>query len=140
MVKRLRTLIPVVLVVTLLPWVTACDDDDLEGPAFPTITGSWQGTSGEITMALSIFEDETGVVGGSGTISSQHVSFPFRAQGGHLFPDVSLTLDLTGEGEQLTFDAVVAFAAIDTLAVIPEMDASVTGGGFDRFPITLARR
>jgi hypothetical protein len=135
MVKRLRTLIPVVLVVTLLPWVTACEDT--EEPQFPTITGSWEGTSGEITMALSIFEGENGVIDGSGTISSQHASFPFRAQGGHLFPDVSLTLDLTGESEQLAFDGVVAF---DAQGVIPEMDASVTGGGFDRFPITLARR
>lgn len=135
MVKRLRTLIPALLLVTSLPWVTACDDT--EEPELPTITGSWTGTSGEITMALSLFEGENGAISGSGTLSSQFASFPFRAQGGHLFPDVSLTLDMTGENEQLTFEAVVAF---DTLGVIPEMDASVTGGGFERFPITLARR
>lgn len=110
-----------------------CED---EGPEFPTITGSWQGTSGEITMALSLFEGEDGNVDGSGTLSSNEVAFPFQAQGGHLFPDVSLDLVVTAENEQLDFEAVVAFNAEG----IPAMDASLSGGGFDDFPITLTRR
>lgn len=115
--------------------VAGCEET--EEPEFPTITGSWQGTSGEITMTLSVIEGEDGDVAGSGTLSSDNASFPFQAQGGHLFPDVVLDLVIASEGEALDFEAVVAF---DAEGGIPAMDGSLSGGGFDRFPITLTRR
>ncbi len=136
MVSRFRRSFPLLLVIGLLAFASACEKEP-EAPAPPKITGSWQGTADEVTLTLSVFENDQGVVGGSGTLSSPQASFPFQVQGGHLFPDVALQLALNGEPDVLTYEAVVAF---DNLGNLPAMDGALSGGGFDRFPISVTRR
>lgn len=119
-----------------LPLLTACDDDP-QGPAPPTITGSWEGVSNGVTFSMSLFEDEEGVVAGTGTASSATTSFPYDVTGGHLFPVVQLQLALLTEPDLLT---LVGFVSFDSIGALLSLDGSVTGGGFEDFPIRLTRK
>lgn len=120
----------------VLPFVGACEDEEV-GPEPPRITGSWEGQSGDITLSMSVFEDEDGEVFGSGNLSSPTISFGYDVTGGHAFPIVELDLAMTTEPDLLSFDGVLAF---DSIGALLELDGSLTGGGFDRFPIQLTRK
>lgn len=111
--------------------------EDTEAPVFPTITGSWAGTTDDVTLSMAVFEDEAGNVDGSGTLSSPSVSFPLQITGGHVFPTVQLQMALTTEPDVLALEGFVAF---DSVGGLLELDAALTGGGFDQFPILLERR
>jgi len=117
-----------------LPLLVGCND---EGPQFPIITGSWEGTSAGITFSMSIFEDDQGTVVGTGTSSSSTISLPYDVNGVHAFPVVRLQLALLNEPDVLTLQGFVTF---DSLSTLLTLDASVTGGGFEQFPIQLTRK
>lgn len=131
-----RNAVALAVLVLVLPFSSACEDEEV-GPEPPRITGSWEGQSGEITLSMSVFEDEDGGVFGSGSLSSPTISFGYDVTGGHVFPIVELDLALRSEPEVLAFDGVLAF---DSLGALLELDGSLTGGGFDRFPIELTRK
>jgi len=131
---RLRV-VALVLLFGGLPLLAACEED--EGPQLPTVTGSWEGTSDGISFSMSIFEDETGSVAGTGITRSSTTSFPYDISGTHGFPVVRLQMALLNEPDVLTLEGFVTF---DSLSTLLTLEASVTGGGFEQFPVQLTRK
>lgn len=119
----------------VLPFMGACEEE--VGPEPPLITGSWEGQSADITLSMSVFENEDGEVFGSGSLSSPAISFGYDVTGAHAFPIVQLDLALTTEPEVLSFDGVIAF---DSVGALLQLEGSLSGGGFDRSPFELTRR
>jgi len=124
---------------------TACGSDEVTGVGPPfgsglVVTGSWEGIAGNFLLTMSLFEDEGGAVTGSGTLSTEQSGVVFDVVGSHVFPDLSLQLTVKGDGTGLSLEAVAAFGvSARRITEIAELDGTLTGGGFDRFPVRLSR-
>ncbi len=73
--------------------VIGCGDDASE-PKIPTLDGRWSGTTSDLTVNLTLTEDNREVTG-SGTLSGTS-SIALQVDGSHVHPDVSLTLSASG--------------------------------------------
>ena len=127
---RLKLLVLLPIVATL----AACGSgDDATGPDLTlTVTGSWTGTTGQITLQLTLSEQAGGNVVGSGNISAPGVSFALTVLNGtHAYPSLSLTLGATGV-EDMNLSGTVTSAT--TIA------ATLNGSGFNNVNITLNKQ
>ena len=103
--------------------------DDANEPKIPSLDGRWSGTTSDLTLSVTLTEDER-VVTGSGTLSGSSTSIALAVDGSHVHPDVSLTMSASGY-EDMNFTGEF----INDEAVRGEL----RGSGFNGETLTLSK-
>ncbi|MBV26081.1 MAG: hypothetical protein CME12_08190 [Gemmatimonadetes bacterium] len=108
--------------------LAACGDGGTEPN--PTVTGTWGGNNGTITLTLTLIEAVDGTVTGSGNLAQdQNVALAVRV-GTHVFPNLSLTLAPFG-----SYDLDLTGTVMSTTTIA----ATLNGSGYNNESIQLTR-
>lgn len=122
----LRTSRFVLSAIVALAAASCGDDPD------PTVSGAWLGISQGVTLQLTLSQNDMGTVTGSGTIASEATTTALTVGSGtHVYPNLSLTLQLTGF-EDMNYTG--------TLSSPTTISGSLNGSGFDDFAINLEKQ
>jgi hypothetical protein len=119
----------VVPIMALALLLGACRDST--GPRSATMTGSWSGSSGGVTLNMILSEGSGGAITGTGSIAGEGGSLALTISGTHPHPNVGLTLASPG------FDPM-NFAG--TFVNNNLVSGTLNGSGFLDFAITLHRQ
>lgn len=127
--RGLHRLVPPYLVPAVFLAIAACSDST--GPEAPSLTGQWSGTSQGITLTVTLSEDASGALSGSGTFSVTGGAIAVTITGSHAHPAVSFTLTANGI-EDSNYSGTVTSP--------DRIDGSLSGSGFNAFQIPLVRQ
>ena len=116
------------------PWLTAAalvlaacgGGGDSTGPSTRSLAGGWQGSTGGVTIALTL-TSTNGTVSGDGSMTSVAAAIAVVVTGTYADPAVSLTLVAQGY-QPLSFTGTRAGGQIT---------GTLNGSGFNSVPITL---
>lgn len=109
--------------------IAACGDSPSAPEPDPTLDGRWVGTASGVTMDVTLNENDTGDVTGSGTLSGS-TSIAMTITGTHTYPNVSFTAHANGY-EDMNFTGKLA--AGETASIT----GTLNGSGFNNFALTL---
>jgi hypothetical protein len=122
--SQLRRLLPLVILA-----LAACGESATAPPAAETMTGTWVGTTGIVSVRADLVE-AGGAVTGSGTFTHGSDEYPILVSGTHSFPDVNLRVTIEGQAEM---DFAGTFQGSDTVA------GTLAVPGFGPIALTIRR-
>lgn len=132
----------VLAVVSLLTFITLGCGEGLT-PDTADLSGQWSGSSGDVTLNLTLSEASDGSLSGSGSIAGPGDSFSLTVTSGtHTGNSFSMVLNASGIQEDATYSGTVAVLS-ESGSTGPDgqvqLQGQLDGSGFDNFQITLNR-